>query len=444
MQMNISKIIRAFGHIDDKYLLEAEDAETKKSGLFRLKPVLLAAAIGVFALGTTVFAISRADGLSKMKYAFDRYSGIKSETEHTESPAEDDLTPDVEQDYTFYNDYTDSEIKDPTEFPWHEDLSEYGNEFEYDADIKTGEFRVTLVLMDDHCFYATVQYALSDDDLKALGGSPEGTVPTFSQVHFDGGEGYEGADPISLDKNIYTFAVSSLGFDSLPENVTFTIKNFGYNERVFDKWRGFYADVFHTIDEFDKVLKIPTSGLKKAESKKSEQVVYRTESGDVYLTAEISPMGIYLCYESEPAEAAMALSGDKYFLPYKLQICLDDGRIYGDGETFFELSYILSGRSGGIKNYNDGDPENDIFCDSLPFIKPAEISHVEKLTVDGCEVEVGGEGQGVGLLQIALAQQIPFNRIVPAGTENPHQNPQGFDGDFSHNLIAVLFCFLYI
>ena len=426
MQMNISKIIRAFGHIDDKYLLEAEDAETKKSGLFRLKPVLLAAAIGVFMLGTTAFAISRADGLDKTKCAFDRYSGIKSETEHTESPAENDLTPDVEHDYTFFSSYTDSEIKDPTEFPWLEDLSEYGSEFEYDTEPPAGEFRVTSVLSDDHYFYATVQYALSGDDLKALGGSPEGTVPTFSQVHFDGGGGYEGANPISLEKNIYTFAVSSLGFDSLPDEVTITIKNFGYNERVFDEKRGFYVDVFHPLSEFEEKLKIPTSDLKKAESKKSEQVVYQTESGSVYMTAELSPMGIYLCYTSEPAEAAMALSGDKYFLPNKLQIHLDDGRVFGDGETFFELSYILSGRSGGIK---DG-----VVCESLPFMKPADISHVVKLTVDGCEAEVGGEGQGVGLLQIALAQQIPFNRIVPAGTETPIRIHADSMGIFSQSL----------
>lgn len=382
--MNISKIIRAFGHIDDKFLIEAEEAEAKKSSRFRFKPVLLAAAIGVFALGTTVFAISRADGLNKMKYAFDRYSGIKSETVQSNDSAED-LTPDVEQDYTFYNDYTDSEIKDPTEFPWLEDLSEYGSEFEYETEPPAGEFRVTSVLSDDHYFYATVQYALSDDVLKTLGELPKGTVPTFSQVHFADGGGYEGANPISLEKNIYTFAVSSLGFDSLPDEVTITIKNFGYNERVFDENRGFYVDVFHPLSEFEEKLKIPTSDLKKAESKKSEQVVYQTESGSVYMTAEISPMGIYLCYTSENAEAALSLFDDKYFLPNKLKIYLDDGRVFGDGETFFELSYILSGRSGGIKNYNDGDPENDIFCDSLPFIKPADISHIEKITVGGCE-----------------------------------------------------------
>ena len=375
--MNISKIIRAFGQIDDKFLLEAEEAEARKISRFRFKPVLLAAAIGVFALGTTVFAISRADGLSKMKYAFDRYSGIKSETVQSDNPAEDDLTPDVEQDYTFYNDYTDSEIKDPTEFPWLEDLAEYGSEFEYDTEPTAGDFRVTAVLSDDHYFYATVQYALSDDVLKALGELPEGTVPTFSLVHFADGGGYEGANPISLEKNIYTFAVSSLGFDSLPDEATITIKNFGYNERVFDENRGFYVDVFHTLAEFDKKLKIPTSELKKAESKKSEQVVYQTESGGVYMTAELSPMGIYLCYTSENAEAALSLFDDKYFLPNKLQIHLDDGRVFGDGETFFELSYILSGRSGGIKN--------GIVCESLPFVKPADISHIEKITVGGCE-----------------------------------------------------------
>lgn len=382
--MNISKIICAFGHIDDKFLIEAEEAEVRKISRFRFKPVLLAAAIGVFALGTTVFAISRANGLNKMKYAFDRYSGIKSETVQSDNPAED-LTPEVEQDYTFYNDYTHSEIKDPTEFPWLEDLSEYGSEFEYDTEPTTGEFLVTSVLSDDHYFYATVQYALSDDVLKALGELPEGTVPTFSLVHFADGGGYEGANPISLEKNIYTFAVSSLGFDSLPDEVTITIKNFGYNERVLDEKRGFYVDVFHPLSEFEEKLKIPTSELKKAESKKSEQVVYQTESGSVYMTAELSPMGIYLCYTSENAEAALSLFDDKYFLPNKLQIHLDDGRVFGDGETFFELSYILSGRSGGIKNYNDGDPENDIFCDSLPFIKPADISHIEKITVGGCE-----------------------------------------------------------
>lgn len=385
MQMNISKIIRAFGQIDDKFLLEAEKAERPRPARFRLDSVLLAAVISVVALGITAFAVSGLRGLDKMKYAFDRYSGIKSETEQTESPAEDDLTPDVEQDYTFYNDYTDSEIKDPTEFPWLEDLSEYGSEFEYDTEPPEGEFRVTSVLSDDHYFYATVQYALSDDVLKALGELPEGTVPTFSLVHFADGGGYEGANPISLEGNIYTFSVASLGFDSLPDEATITIKNFGYNEQVFDENRGFYVEVFHPLAEFDKKLKIPTSDLKKAESKKSEQVVYQTESGGVYMTAEISPMGIYLCYESEPAEAALSLFDDKYFLPNKLQIHLDDGRVFGDGETFFELSYILSGRSGGIKNYNDGDPENDIFCDSLPFIKPADISHIVKLTIGGCE-----------------------------------------------------------
>ncbi len=386
--MNVSKIIRAFGQIDDKFLLEAEEAESRNNGRFRFRPVLLAAAIGVFALGTTVFAISRADGLNKMKYAFDRYSGIKTGAVQPDGSAED-LTPDFEQDYTFFSDYSDSEIKDPAEFPWLEDLSEYGNEFEYGSELPAGEFRVTSVLSDDHYFYATVQYALSDGVLKALGELPEGAVPTFSLTHFEDGGGYEGASPISLEGNIYTFAVSSLGFDSLPDEVAITIKNFGYNEQVFDKWRGFYVDVFHPLAEFEKRLTIPTAGLKKAGSKKSGQAVYQTGSGEVYMSAEVSPMGIYLCYESETPEAARALIDDKYFLPYKLQICLDDGRIYGDGKTFFELNYILRGRSGEVKNYNDGDPENDVFCDSLPFMKPADISHIVKITVDGCEVEVG-------------------------------------------------------
>ena len=382
--MNVSKIIRAFGQIDDKFLIEAEEAEGRKNSRLRFKPVLLAAAIGVFTLGTTVFAISRADGLGKMKYAFDRYSGIKSETLQSDGQAVD-LTPEVEQDYTFFSDYTDSEIKDPAEFPWIEDLAEYGSEFEYGGELKAGDFRVTSVLSDEHYFYATVQYALSDDVLKALGELPEGTVPTFSLVHFDGGGGYEGANPISLEGNIYTFSAATLGFESLPDEIAFRIKNFGYNEQVFDKWRGFYVDVFHPLTEFEEELKIPTSGLKKAGSKKSEQAVYQTESGGVYMTAELSSMGIYLCYESETPEAALSLSEDKYFLPNKLQIYLDDGRIYGDGETFFELNYILRGRSVEIKNYNDGDPENDIFCDSLPFAKPADISHIEKITVGGCE-----------------------------------------------------------
>ena len=382
--MNVSKIIRAFGQIDDKFLLEAEKAEIRKNGRFRFKSVTLAAAIGVFTLGTTVFAISRSDGLGKMKYAFDRYSGIKSDTVQSDGQAAD-LTPEVEQDYTFFSDYTDSEIKDPAEFPWLEDLAEYGCEFEYGGELKVGDFRVTSVLSDDHYFYATVQYALSDDVLKALGELPEGTVPTFSLVHFADGGGYEGANPISLEGNIYTFSAAILGFESLPDDVTFKIKNFGYNEPIFDKWRGFYVDVFHPLAEFEEELKIPTSGFKKAESKKFEQAVYQTESGDVYMTAELSPMGIYLCCESENAEAALSLSEDKYFLPNKLQIYLDDGRVFGDGETFFELNYILRGRSGEIKNYNDGDPENDIFCDSLPLMKPADISHIVKLTFDGCE-----------------------------------------------------------
>ena len=381
MQMNVSKIIRAFGQIDDKFLLEAEKAEIRKNGRFRFKSVTLAAAIGVFTLGTTVFAISRADGLGKMKYAFDHYSGIKSETEQTEIPAEYDLTPEAEQDYTFFNGYTDSELKDPADFPWIENLAEYGDEFEYDTEQKPDEFRLTSVLLDDHCFYATVQYVIPDDVKKELGKKlPEGAVPWF-RIHFQDGGGYEDTYPISLEGNLYTFTIYSLGFSSLPDEITVTFRDFGYREME----DGQIISDFQNALDFERTLTVSTSKLKKTESKISGEEVYHTESGDVYMTAELSPTGIFLNYHSEDGKAALELYDDKYFLPNKLQICLDDGRIYGDGETFFELFYILNGRSGNIINYNDGDPENDLVCESLTFKKPVDISHIEKIIIGGCE-----------------------------------------------------------
>ena len=47
--MNIPKIIKAFGQIDDKFLLEAEKAERLSPVRFRLESVLLAAVISVVA-----------------------------------------------------------------------------------------------------------------------------------------------------------------------------------------------------------------------------------------------------------------------------------------------------------------------------------------------------------------------------------------------------------
>ena len=379
--MKTAKIIRAFGLIDDKFLIEAEDAASPQKPRFKIKPVLIAAAISVLALSTTAFSISRASALENMKYAFDHYSGIKSETEQTEIPAEYDLTPEAEQDYTFFNGYTDSELKDPVDFPWIENLAEYGDEFEYDTEQKPDEFRLTSVLMDDHCFYATMQYVIPDDVKKELGKKlPEGAVPWF-RIHFQDGGGYEDTYPISLEGNLYTFTIYSLGFSSLPDEITVTFRDFGYREME----DGQIISDFQNALDFERTLTVSTSKLKKTESKISGEEVYHTESGDVYMTAELSPTGIFLNYHSEDGIAASELYDDKYFLPNKLQICLDDGRIYGDGETFFELFYILNGRSGNIINYNDGDPENDLVCESLTFKKPVDISHIEKIIIGGCE-----------------------------------------------------------
>ncbi len=92
--MNISKIAEAFGYIDDRFLKEAELPQKRH---FKFKPTLLAAIISIVALSTSVAAISYGGNLRKMKYAFDRFSGIQGSatlsTDEEASTEVTDLTP---------------------------------------------------------------------------------------------------------------------------------------------------------------------------------------------------------------------------------------------------------------------------------------------------------------------------------------------------------------
>ena len=371
--MNISKIIRAFGHIDDKFLIEAEEAEAKKSSRFRFKPVLLAAAIGVFALGTTVFAISRADGLSKMKYAFDRYSGIHGKTEQAEDAKNSegvDLTPNVENDYSVFEEYGE-ESPNPEEFPWLDSLDGYGTELEYgDETINPGEVRAAAVLCNEHYFYAVMQYAMPEEVMNTLSKIPEGKTPSFKHCRYEAGSGsvYQSIMPVSVEDKIYTFVTYSLGFTSLPDEVELTLSEFGYQSL------GTPSD-FVTLADIDVKADVSTKNLLKCEALISDDQIYSTDYGDAKITAELSTLGIIFRITGENKKSAEVVYDDKYFGVPHMKIYLKDGRIYGNGENYFALSHIIKGKTGWI------DKGSEVYYVSLPFTKPADIYLIEKIEV---------------------------------------------------------------
>lgn len=379
--MNIPKIIRAFGDIDDRFIMEMMDAERPSVRRIKLKLILPAAVIGILALGTTVIAMGTSSGLDKMKYSFDRYTGLQTPTVTSDgavSHAVTDLTPDREFDFTYFEQFGEK-IPDPNEFPWLEDYEAFGNEFDTTGELEQGDFRTVAVICDDHYFWAVMQYALPDIALKALGDIPDGQPPEFSKPHFKNSV-YQGMRPISLEGNIFTFTVFSEGFLSLDESVEIHFRSLGYNPVS----GGINFVSLYGVNRYYTVL---TDGLKRAENYVSENVIYPTDSGDAYMTMELSPFGIYLSYTGEGSES---IYHDKEFGYNNMRIYLTDGRIYGSGETYAALSHILSGKSGEIENYDDDDPTNDIYHESFPFSKPVDITKIEKISIGGVEFKFGG------------------------------------------------------
>ncbi len=437
--MNIPKIIEAIGGIDDKYLKEAEQPERRR---FRFKPTLLAAIIGIAVLSTGAAALNYTDyaavyrkatqilnscfnsqipaktekypaedgkessadagnsalvyedestesavaisyisytsGLDKMKYSLDRRSGLQDESPFTEEetmPEFTDLTPVRYADYNYFYEHYGEEIPDPADFPWLESLEEYGVELENEGEFMTGDFRVSAVMCDDHYFNAIIQYALPEKVKKALEDIPEDAALSFRETRIFRTSGYEGIIPISLEGNVFTFTVYSQGYLSLPDEIDITLKGFGY---VPDSgW--FY---FNTLYDVEEHIIIPAEKIKKMDNRVSEAVVYPTKYGDVYITAQLSPLGIMLKLTSEDYKASKTVFHNDYFFGLsKLRIYLDDGRIYGSGKTYFALRYVMGSISGFGENIEDFDPTNDIYCISLPFAKAADISRIEKITI---------------------------------------------------------------
>lgn len=379
--MNIPKIIRAFGDIDDKFIMEMMDAERPSVRRIKLKLILPAAVIGILALGTTVIAMGTSSGLDKMKYSFDRYTGLQTPTVTSDgavSPAVTDLTPDREFDFTYFEQFGEK-IPDPNEFPWLEDYEAFGNEFDTTGELEQGDFRTVAVICDDHYFWAVMQYALPDEAVKALDDIPDGQPPTFRSSHFtnQGGReaGYEGMRPISLEDNILTFTVYSKGYLSLDKKVIIYFHNLGYYPIAGDIQ-------FVTLYETEKYYTIPTGELNKAENYLSETVKYPVGSDEVDMTLELSPFGVFVTYTGRSASSVYS---DKYFGSNNMRIYLTDGRIYGSGETYWALSHIIDGKSGFIDNYDDDDPTNDIYHESFPFSKPVDITKIEKISIGGVE-----------------------------------------------------------
>lgn len=385
--MNISKIAEAFGYIDDRFLKEAELPQKRH---FKFKPTLLAAIISIVALSTSVAAISYGGNLRKMKYAFDRFSGIQGSatlsTDEEASTEVTDLTPnhtaDYEGDYSYYSDLGE-EIPDPSEFPWLEGLENCGVELEAEGELEAGQFRATAVMCDEHYFCAVIQYAMPDEAINALKDIPNGKPPQFESNHFYDCGGYEGIIPISLEGDIFTFSVFSSGFLSLADEVEIVFKNFGYKPIELG-WE------FITLYEMEEHLIIPTAGIKRANNRTSKATAYPTEHGNIYITAELSPLGIMLSFTGENHEGAEEVYSDKYFGSNNLRIHLTDGRIYGSGETYWALSNIISGKSGFIENIDDTDPANRIYYINLPFIKPVDIYKIEKLSLGSIEFTFEG------------------------------------------------------
>lgn len=373
--MNIPKIIKAFGQIDDKFLLEAEKAERLSPVRFRLESVLLAAVISVVALGITAFAISRAGGLDMMKYAFDRYSGLTKETEPLEestSPEATDLTPNIENDYTYFEKYGE-EIPNPEEFPWLNSLYGYGTEIEYgDEKLEPGEMRSVAILCDENHFYAVMQYSMSNDVLSAISEIPNGKTPEFKYCHYesDAGGAYESTMPISVEDNIYTFVTYSLGFTSLPDEVKITFSEFGYknSNSLLD---------FVTMSDIEVEVTVSTINSIKSETLISREEKYSTQFGEARISAELSPFGILFRVTGDNEQSATVIYDDKYFGTPNMQIFLEDGRVYGNGETYWALSYIIKGKTGWI----DDGVEKKIYYISLPFTKPVDISQINRITV---------------------------------------------------------------
>ncbi|GEM_PF-2670305 len=441
--MNIPKIIEAIGGIDDKYLKEAELPEKRR---FRFKPTLLAAIIVIVALSTGAAALNYTDyaavykkatqilsscfnsqisaktdkypaengkessadagnsaliyedestesavaisyisytsGLDKMKYSLDRRSGLQNESPFTEEetmPEFADLTPVRYADYNyFYNEYGE-EIPDPALFPWLENLEEYGVEIENEGEFMTGDFRATAIMCDDHYLWAVVQYALPEKAKKALEDIPDDAYLSFKYYNIEPSAAYTNIVPISLEGDVFTFSVYSRGYGSMPDAVEISLNGFGYISPE-SNWE------FVPLWAAKGNITIPSDKLKKMDNRISNTIKCPTKYGDVDISAQLSPFGIMFKLTSENSKASKIANNPTGIDLNNLRIHLDDGRIYGSGETYFALYYILDGKSGFLENYDDTDPTNDIYYISFPFANAVDIQKIEKLSFDGYEL----------------------------------------------------------
>ena len=318
--MNIPKIISAFGLIDDKFLLKAEEAEIRKSGRFRFKPLLLAAVISVSVCGLTAAAIG-IGGLERLKEYF------------------------VTQENRF--EYGVPTVRDP---------ESYGVEFRED-DLQEGEAKVVSITSDGHSFFALIDYLAP---AKALEDMSENEILSFEKFGDNCSNCSLGLQPVSRYGNLFTYVYYCGGIKTIPEDeIVITLEEFGRQRSDF---------AYEVISDGSVEAAVAVSDIKFLEPSKSKNTVtvYGAE-----ISAELSPLGILLTLDRESYLEAEKQCGGKLLQISNIAIYMEDGTEYSFG----------AGNSPSLFRSDTGWVENGVQFAYMGFSAPLDISKIEKITL---------------------------------------------------------------